>query len=63
VLDIGTGTGVLLRFAAKAGVLERNVVGLDVSAAMLAEARDTYPKATFLQANFLDWDGLIDASR
>eukprot|EP00611_Tribonema_gayanum_P020337 TRINITY_DN368_c0_g1_i1.p1 TRINITY_DN368_c0_g1~~TRINITY_DN368_c0_g1_i1.p1 ORF type:complete len:430 (+),score=179.80 TRINITY_DN368_c0_g1_i1:126-1415(+) len=59
VLDIGTGTGVLIRFARKAGVREANVVGLDLSAAMLAEARATYPRAAFLRANFMTWDGAL----
>ena len=50
-LDLGTGTGRYARVLADAGA---EVIGLDVSEAMLARARKRCPAARFLQRSALD---------
>lgn len=52
LLDVGTGTGVLIPHYREVGVGE--VVGVDLSRAMLRQARARFPKAQFLQADFYD---------
>ncbi len=48
VLDVGTGSGV---FAEAFGQSARQVVGIDISAEMLAVARELVPQAAFQQAS------------
>lgn len=56
VLDIGTGTGVLLPyFKEEGGVEEGQVVGVDVSSGMLAVARKRFPRAEFWEGDVLDF--------
>eukprot|EP00752_Nemacystus_decipiens_P007344 g6570.t1 len=55
VMDVGSGTGILLRFLQGAGVEQANLVGVDLSSAMVAVASERYPQATFVQADFLDY--------
>lgn len=63
VLDLGTGTGVVARPLIDGG---SSVVGVDLSAAMLDEARRRIPEAQLIEANLLKpWptslDGPFDA--
>ncbi|CAM9365919.1 unnamed protein product, partial [Hapterophycus canaliculatus] len=55
VMDVGAGTGILLRFLQGAGVKQERVVGVDLSSAMVDVASKRYPGATFVQADFLDY--------
>lgn len=48
VLDVGCGTGALLRLKVWPAV---RYTGLDVSAGMIAEAKARYPRAEFIQAS------------
>lgn len=47
VLDVGTGTGVLLKFMLDAGVKAENIVACDLSEQMLAQAKERYPQVNF----------------
>ena len=49
VLDVATGTGFLARIAASVG---HRVVGIDLSEQMLAEARESGPRAADLELEF-----------
>jgi SAM-dependent methyltransferase len=51
VVDLGCGSGILAQSVTKAGY---EVVGFDISAAMVALARKRVPAATFHNASFLD---------
>lgn len=51
VVDLGCGTGILARQLTDAGY---RVLGVDLSADMVALARDTAPDADFAQGSFLD---------
>lgn len=56
VLDVGTGTGAL---AARFALFGCRVLGLDLSEAMLARARENVPTADFQQLDLLgDWGEL-----
>src|SRR5262249_9850186 len=55
VLDVGTGTGVLIAHFLRAGVKAENITGCDLSSNMLKQARDRYPDVTFWQGDFLDF--------
>eukprot|EP00904_Undaria_pinnatifida_P012366 jgi/Undpi1/825/HiC_scaffold_10.g04289.m1 len=55
VMDVGAGTGILLRFLQGAGVDQDNFVGVDLAAGMVEVAKERYPKATFVQGDFLDY--------
>ncbi|CAM9173027.1 unnamed protein product [Ectocarpus sp. 6 AP-2014] len=66
VMDVGAGTGILLRFLQGAGVKQEKYVGVDLSSVMIDVASKRYPHATFLknsktrtpnQADFLDYCG------
>lgn len=62
VLDVATGTGVMLPFYKEKGVSMLNVVGVDLSAGMLEHARERYTDATFFQkdiCNFEDPEGRL----
>jgi SAM-dependent methyltransferase len=51
VVDLGCGSGILARIVSDAGY---DVVGVDVSAAMVALAAPQAPRATFVQGTLLD---------
>lgn len=51
ILDVGSGTGHHVALLADRG---HDVVGLDVSPAMVSKARDTYPGLRFIEGNLLD---------
>lgn len=55
VLDVGTGCGVLINHFIACGVQEENVLGVDLSAKMLEQARSRFPKAHFWQGDILDF--------
>lgn len=55
VLDVGTGTGVLLPFFKEQGVDLADVVGVDVSPGMLEVARRRYPQAGFWEGDVADF--------
>ena len=52
VLDVGTGIGVLIPYIQRFGV--RYIVGCDLSAAMLSEARKRYPDVDFWCGDVID---------
>src|SRR5271170_719597 len=54
VLDVATGTGVLVEHFLAAGVKESAILGCDLSSSMLAEARSRYPAVRFWHGDFLD---------
>ena len=54
VLDVGTGVGVLIPHILDQGVRAENIVGCDLSSAMLAVARARFPSVRFRQGDFLD---------
>lgn len=60
ILDLGCGTGTLTYAIAKAGA---EVTGIDLSEAMLQQARDQYPQLSFIQADASDFqlDETVDA--
>jgi ubiquinone/menaquinone biosynthesis C-methylase UbiE len=47
ILDVGTGTGYLLKFFLQAGVKPGNIVACDLSEQMMAEAKIRYAGITF----------------
>ena len=51
VVDLGCGTGILASALLDEGY---RVLGVDLSADMLRLARDTAPRADFVQASFVD---------
>lgn len=55
ILDIGTGTGRVIGLLKEMGAQESNIIGIDVSEKLLAEARRKYPSATFIQASIDDF--------
>lgn len=57
VLDVGTGTGVLIEHMKRLGVSESAIVACDLSANMLEEAKKRYAQVTFIQS---DVDALPD---
>lgn len=64
VLDVATGVGVLIEHMLERGVPENNIVGCDLSATMLSEAKARFPDVTFWQGDFVDFPGtfgLFDA--
>lgn len=52
VLDVGTGTGVLIPHIRRFGV--KDIVGCDLSAAMLTEARRRYPDVQFWYGDVIE---------
>lgn len=57
VLDVGSGDGILLEFLEKKWGKDMisTYTGVDLSEAMVMEARRRYPKATFLHQDFLSF--------
>jgi ubiquinone/menaquinone biosynthesis C-methylase UbiE len=55
VLDVGTGAGVLIEHIIAAGVPEHQIVGCDLSTAMLANAKSKYPAVEFWQGDVVDF--------
>lgn len=53
VLDVGTGAGVLIGHFLEEGVPQKNVVGCDLSANMLANARSRYPQVHYFNGDIL----------
>lgn len=52
VLDVGTGTGVLIYHFLEQNVAASNIVGCDLCPAMLDKARARFPQITFWQGDF-----------
>ncbi len=51
ILDVGTGTGVLVGYFLEFGVPASAITGCDLSTEMLEEARQRYPEVTFIQSD------------
>merc|ERR1712008_242838 len=51
ILDVGTGTGVMLQFYEECGVSLSRITGVDLSEGMLSRARHLYPSATFIKTD------------
>jgi SAM-dependent methyltransferase len=61
VLDVGTGAGVLVGHFLAEGLSPRNIVGCDLSAEMLRNARSRYPDVTFWQGDIVDLSGSVSS--
>src|SRR5207245_15029 len=57
VVDVGTGTGVLIKHFLEEGVCAQDITGCDLSGNMLEEARRRYPDVNFWQGDFVEFDG------
>lgn len=57
VVDVGTGTGVLIKHFLEQGVAASNVLGCDLSNRMLEEAAQRYPGVRFWQGDFVEFHG------
>lgn len=55
VLDVGTGTGALIKHFIEFGVSEKNIVGCDLCEEMLKKARQRYPSVNFWQGDIIDF--------
>lgn len=55
VLDVATGTGVLIQHILEAAVPASNIVGCDLCETMLSEARTRYPSISFWLGDFIDF--------
>ena len=53
VLDVATGTGVLIEYFLKLGVSPKNIVGIDLTHEMLSQASSKYPEVAFCNTDFL----------
>jgi len=57
ILDVGTGDGILLKYLQKAhGKIDSRVTGIDLSSELLRYAKNSYPSASFIKTNFLDYE-------
>jgi ubiquinone/menaquinone biosynthesis C-methylase UbiE len=64
VLDVATGTGVLIAHFLRAGVRSENITGCDLSSSMLKQANLLHPGVRFWQGDFFDFppdQGQFDA--
>ncbi|HEY9793898.1 MAG TPA: class I SAM-dependent methyltransferase [Candidatus Obscuribacterales bacterium] len=61
VVDVGTGTGVLIKHFLESGVRPGNITGCDLSTNMLNEAGERYPEVNFRQGDFVEFDGASDS--
>jgi ubiquinone/menaquinone biosynthesis C-methylase UbiE len=55
VLDIGCGTGRVIRHLIDRGIAEEQIVGIDISEKLLEQAQKQFPKATFHHASADDF--------
>lgn len=55
LLDVGTGTGAFIRHYHAQGLPFQNIVACDLSAEMLAEAKQRFPKVEFWQGDILNF--------
>jgi ubiquinone/menaquinone biosynthesis C-methylase UbiE len=55
LLDVGTGTGAFIRHYHCHGLPYENIVACDLSAAMLAEAKQRFPRVNFWQGDILNF--------
>lgn len=55
VLDVGTGTGVLIQYFLEEGVSENSIVGCDLSSGMLERAQMRYPGVCFWLGDCIDF--------
>lgn len=61
ILDVGTGTGALIAHFLEASVKPENIIGLDLTDAMLQNARARFPEVHFICGDVLDVDKLLEA--
>lgn len=59
ILDVGTGTGALIKHFLEAGVEAQNIVGLDLTDAMLENARQRFPEVQFICGDVLEVDTVL----
>lgn len=59
VLDVGTGTGALVVHFLELGIKQENITGIDLTDAMLTQARERFPNVNFINADILDADTVI----
>ena len=64
VLDVGTGDGILLKYliSSHGNTIESRVTGIDLSSELLRYAKNSYPSASFIKTNFLDYCSTVDYS-
>ncbi|MBC7997983.1 MAG: class I SAM-dependent methyltransferase [Leptolyngbya sp.] len=60
ILDVGTGTGALIAHFLGASVKPENIVGLDLTDAMLENARARFPKVHFICGDVLEVDKVVE---
>lgn len=51
ILDVGTGTGVLIQYFLEFGVPPQSITGCDLSSEMLAEAKKRYPSVRLVHSD------------
>jgi len=55
VLDVGTGTGALIKHFLEFGISQRNIIGCDLSREMIDNARKRYPHVYYWRGDILDF--------
>jgi SAM-dependent methyltransferase len=55
VLDVGTGTGALIKHFLESGISQRNIIGCDLSREMIDKARKRYPDVYYWRGDILDF--------
>lgn len=55
VLDVGTGTGVLIQHFLEEGVSEKSIVGCDLTSGMLERAQARFPEICFWHGDCIDF--------
>jgi 2-polyprenyl-3-methyl-5-hydroxy-6-metoxy-1,4-benzoquinol methylase len=64
ILDVGCGDGILLKYLkiAHGNMIDSRVTGIDLSSELLRYAAQSYPSASFIKTNFLDYSSTVDYS-
>jgi len=55
VLDVGTGTGALIKHFLEFGISQKNIIGCDLSQEMISNARKRYPDVYYWHGDIIDF--------